>query len=73
MSDVHNEDFRGQHLLSDADVARFVATGYHLIEPQLADGLNETIADRLDGMTTNSGTRSRRKFRNCGRSSNIPS
>ena len=55
MSDVHDEDSRGQHLLSDADVARFVATGYHLVEPQLADGLNESIADKLNGMTTNPG------------------
>ena len=45
MSDVGRE-----HLLSDADVARFIATGYHLVEPVLADGLNETIADRLDGL-----------------------
>ena len=31
-------------LLNDADIARFLVNGYHLVEPELPDGLNETIA-----------------------------
>ena len=36
-----------QYLLSDADVARFIAQGYYLVEPALPEGLNEEIANRL--------------------------
>ena len=34
-----------EYLLSDAEVARFLVSGYHLIEPELPTGLNESIAD----------------------------
>jgi len=44
-----------QYLMSDAEVARFIANGYHLVEPGFSDGFNESIAQRLDAMTTNPG------------------
>ena len=43
------------HLLSDADVARFLVTGYHLVEPELPTGLNESIAAQLDALDHNPG------------------
>jgi hypothetical protein len=55
MNDSRNADFPPEHLLSDAEVARFVTHGYHVVEPPLAAGLNESIAIKLDGMTTNPG------------------
>ena len=39
-----------QYLLNDAEVARFLVTGYHLVEPELPVGLNENIADQLDAL-----------------------
>lgn len=44
-----------QYLLNDADVARFLVTGYHLVEPELPVGLNENIAAQLDALATNPG------------------
>jgi hypothetical protein len=44
-----------QYLLSDADVARFIAQGYYLVEPALPEGLNEEIANRLDELQENPG------------------
>ena len=43
------------HLLSDADVVKFIVTGYHIVEPDLPDGLNETIAVNLDALESNPG------------------
>ncbi len=43
------------HLLSDAEVARFVVNGYHLLEPALPEGLNESIAQKLDALDHNPG------------------
>ncbi len=42
-------------LLSDAEVAQFIVNGYHMVEPTLADGLNESIARQLDGLDSNPG------------------
>ena len=42
-----------EYLLSD--VARFITEGYCLAEPDLPEGLNETIAERLDGLKENPG------------------
>ena len=39
-----------EHLLSDSEVARFLVTGYHLVEPELPAGLNESIAAQLDAL-----------------------
>lgn len=44
-----------QYLLNDAEVARFLVTGYHLVEPELPVGLNENIAAQLDALATNPG------------------
>ena len=43
------------HLLSDADVARFIVNGYHLVKLDFEDGLNERIGARLDELTENPG------------------
>lgn len=42
-----------KYLLGDADVARCIVTGYHLLEPDLPPGLNERIAARLDALESN--------------------
>ena len=44
-----------EYLLSDAEVARFLVTGYHIIEPELPAGLNESIAAQLDALDYNPG------------------
>ena len=44
-----------EYLLSDVDVAKFIVTGYHVVEPNLPDGLNETIASKLDALDSNPG------------------
>ena len=44
-----------QHLLSDAQVARFIVNGYHLLEPSLPESLNESIAQKLDALDHNPG------------------
>ena len=42
-------------LLSDAEVAQFIVNGYHMVEPDLAAGLNESIAAQLDALESNPG------------------
>ena len=44
-----------EHLLSDSEVARFLVSGYHLVEPEFPAGLNESIADKLDALDCNPG------------------
>ncbi len=44
-----------RYLLSDADVARFIVNGYHLVRPRYPKGLHETIAKRLDRLRKNPG------------------
>ena len=52
-----------KYLLSDAEVARFIAAGYYLAEPDLPEGLNEKIAERLDALKENPGDASRTNLR----------
>ena len=40
-----------KYLLDDVEVARFLVTGYHLIEPELPAGLNENVAAQLDAQS----------------------
>ena len=42
-------------LLSDGEVAEFIVKGYHLVEPELPAGLNESIANQLDALDHNPG------------------
>ena len=42
-------------LLSDAEVANFIVTGYHIVQPDLPPGLNEKIAAQLDTLEDNPG------------------
>ena len=42
-------------LLSDREVAEFIVKGYHLVEPELPAGLNESIANQLDALDHNPG------------------
>ena len=56
-------------LFNDADVARFLVNGYHLVEPELPDGLNETIAANSTRSTTTPATPSPKPCPHCGRSS----
>lgn len=44
-----------QYLLTDVEMARFIATGYHIVEPELPDGHNESIAQQLDALESNPG------------------
>ena len=44
-----------EFLLEDAEVANFIVNGYHLIEPSLPKGLNESIASQLDALDYNPG------------------
>jgi len=44
-----------QYLLSDADVAKFIVTGYHMVQLDLPSGLNESIAQQLDTLDYNPG------------------
>lgn len=44
-----------EHLLDDLQVVDFIVNGYHLVEPDLRPGLNETIAARLDALQRNPG------------------
>ena len=53
-----------EHLLSDAEVARFLVSGYHLVEPELPAGLNESIATQLDVLDYEPR---RRHHRSCAR------
>lgn len=45
------------YLLNDLQVATFVCTGYHLVEPKHRPGLNEAIDAQLSAMTRNPGDR----------------
>lgn len=42
-------------LLTDTEVAWFIVNGYHIIEPDLPEGLNERIAGQLDELDFNPG------------------
>ena len=44
-----------EHLLNDAEVAQFLVTGYHIVEPELAAGVNDTIAQKLEALESNPG------------------
>ena len=44
-----------QFLLGDNEVANFIVNGFHLIEPDLHDKLNESIASQLDILDYNPG------------------
>ena len=44
-----------KYLLTDIEMARFLVNGYHLVQPELAAGLNERIAEQLDMLSTNPG------------------
>ena len=44
-----------EYLLTDVDMARFLVNGYHVIALDLPAGLNEQIAEQLDGLTANPG------------------
>lgn len=44
-----------EHLLNDAEVVKFIVTGYHIVEPGLPDNLNKTIASKLDTLESNPG------------------
>ncbi|MGA1198209.1 MAG: hypothetical protein ACO36I_17115, partial [Candidatus Latescibacterota bacterium] len=44
-----------QYLLSDVDVAKFIVTGYHMVQLDLPSGLNESIAQQLDALDYNPG------------------
>ena len=43
------------YLMTDIDVAKFVVNGYHLLELDVPDGLNEHIAEQLDYLDSNPG------------------
>lgn len=43
------------HLLTDVEVAKFLVTGYHILELDLPAGFNERIAEQLDGLDYNPG------------------
>ena len=42
-------------LLTDMEMAGFIVNGYHTLELDLPGGFNESIASRLDGLTSNPG------------------
>ena len=42
-----------EYLLNDVDVVKFIVTGYHIVEPDLPDGLNETIASSACSASAN--------------------
>ncbi|NKB66923.1 MAG: hypothetical protein GKR89_07680 [Candidatus Latescibacteria bacterium] len=44
-----------QYLMSDAEVARFVVNGYHMVRPDFSADFNEGIARQLDVLTDNPG------------------
>mgnify|MGYP006094514859 CR=1 FL=1 len=48
-------DYLLRYLLNDTQVAQFVVTGYHLVEPDLPAGLHQTIADKLEQLQSNPG------------------
>ncbi len=44
-----------KYLLTDVEVAEFIVNGYHIVEPDLSEGLNERIAQQLDALDDNPG------------------
>ncbi|MDP6360122.1 MAG: phytanoyl-CoA dioxygenase family protein [Planctomycetota bacterium] len=44
-----------QGLLSDDEIARFIANGYHLVEPDFPDGFNESVCEAIDRLEGNCG------------------
>ena len=44
-----------RHLLDDAEVARFVVNGYHVVEPEFPPGFNQGVARQLDALKDNPG------------------
>ena len=44
-----------EHLLSDAEVARFIVNGYHIVQLDLPEGLNEDIVSQLESLENNPG------------------
>lgn len=44
-----------EYLLSDADVAKFIVTGYHMLELDLPEETNKSIAQQLDALDYNPG------------------
>lgn len=44
-----------EHLLDDEQVINFIIRGYHLVEPDLPEGLNEAICAELDALEDNPG------------------
>ena len=43
------------HRLTDDDMASFIIRGYHVVQPELADGLNQEIYDALEALPSNPG------------------
>lgn len=44
-----------RYFLTDVEMARFLVNGYHVVEPDLPAGLNESIAEQLDRLDANPG------------------
>lgn len=44
-----------QYLLTDAEVAQFIVNGYHIVELDLPDEVNQSIAQQLDTLESNPG------------------
>ena len=43
------------YLLTDAEVAKFIVNGYHIVELNLPDEVNQSIAQQLDALDHNPG------------------
>lgn len=44
-----------ENLLTDDQVATFIANGYHLVEPDFPDGFNESVCEALDNLESHLG------------------
>jgi hypothetical protein len=44
-----------KYLLTDAEVAKFIVTGYHMVQLDLPSGINQSIAHQLDTLDYNPG------------------
>ncbi|NUO15499.1 MAG: phytanoyl-CoA dioxygenase family protein [Planctomycetaceae bacterium] len=44
-----------KYLLTDAEVAKFIVTGYHMVQLDLPSGINQSIAHQLDALDYNPG------------------
>ena len=44
-----------QYLLTDAEVAKFIVNGYHIVQLDLPDEVNNSIAQQLDTLESNPG------------------